>query len=257
MSVSSSVYETAAADWATGPEPVYTVLARRLLAAAPASLRGWRCLDVGAGTGACSRLLSERGAMTVEADLSEAMLRWKRKDRPPAVVADTCRLPFRDAVIDLAVAGFVLNHLSPVEPALAELARLLRRDGRLLASTWPHGTDPVKDTAEGVLRAHGWTPPPWHTAMRANTATTGDPQHMEMACAAAGLHAAVRIVSVDDGLPLEAILRWRSRLPQTAGWLASLDSTQRGRVREDLAAALSGVVQPRLRMLMVDARRMA
>lgn len=93
------VYGTAA-EWAAGPEAVYTVLARRLVDEVPAVLRGTLCLDVGAGTGVLSHMLVERGGTAVEIDLSLAMLRWRRSWRPPAIVADVRRLPMRGASID-------------------------------------------------------------------------------------------------------------------------------------------------------------
>ena len=53
------------------------------------------------------------------------------------------------------MAGFVLNHLPPA-PALAELARVVRPGGVVLASTWAGGPpDPVKSAIDGVLAPLG------------------------------------------------------------------------------------------------------
>lgn len=215
------VYGTAA-EWAAGPEAVYTVLARRLVDEVPAVLRGTLCLDVGAGTGVLSHMLVERGGTAVEIDLSLAMLRWRRSWRPPAIVADVRRLPMRGASIDLVVAGFVLNHLAPVEPGLRELARVLRPGGRLLASTWPAVPSPAKEVGEKVLREHGWLPSPWYADMRARASDTGDPLAMSSACASVGLQGHASIVPVELPVTVEQLTGWRAGLPHTAGWLGSL-----------------------------------
>ena len=47
-------YEAAAPAWADGPGPLYTRLARVLVAAAPVPLAGAVVLDLGAGTGAAA-----------------------------------------------------------------------------------------------------------------------------------------------------------------------------------------------------------
>jgi SAM-dependent methyltransferase len=70
------------------------------------------------------------------------------------VAADVLDLPFKDGAFDVALAGFLINHMPP-GPALAELARVVGPGGVVLASTWAtDGPDPVKaaiDTSHGVL----------------------------------------------------------------------------------------------------------
>ena len=50
-----AAYESAAAGWADGPELVYALLARTLVASATVTLAARRVLDLGAGTGAAGR----------------------------------------------------------------------------------------------------------------------------------------------------------------------------------------------------------
>lgn len=258
MTLGATGVYAAAADWATGPEPVYTVLGRRLLEELPAVLRGKMCLDVGSGTGVVSRLLTARGATTIELDLSAAMLAWQRSRRPPAVVGDVGRMPIRDDSVDVVLAGFVLNHLAPVDPGLREVARVLRRGGRLFASTWPASPDPVKVIGEQVLREHGWSPPAWHTGMRAEAGRTGDPHLMTSACEAAGLQGMAKIVEVDLALSAQQLAGWRVGLPHTVGWLDSLDGTARSRILVHLRETFAAYgCSTRVSMLMIDVRRAA
>ena len=50
----------------------------------------------------------------------------------PAAVGDLLRLPVRSAAVDVATAGFVLNHLDRPAAGLRELARVTRPGGRLV-----------------------------------------------------------------------------------------------------------------------------
>jgi SAM-dependent methyltransferase len=52
-----------------------------------------------------------------------------------AHVADVQALPFPDGEFDCAVANWMLYHVPDVDRALAELARVLRGRGRLVAAT--------------------------------------------------------------------------------------------------------------------------
>ena len=123
--VNQDHYRGAAMGWAQGATLVYAPIAALLIARTPIPLTGARVLDVGAGTGVCEAPLRAAGTATVmAADLSHDMLAWNRTARPPAVVADVMRLPFPSAVFDVAVASFVLNHLTDPVGGFAELARV-------------------------------------------------------------------------------------------------------------------------------------
>ena len=51
------------------------------------------------------------------------------------MIGDVVSLPFGDESFDCAVAAWMLYHASDLDQALAELRRILRRDGRLVAAT--------------------------------------------------------------------------------------------------------------------------
>jgi SAM-dependent methyltransferase len=89
-----------------------------------------RALDIG-GRGVVAPILRERGIETVSCDLSPAMAAL---NGGPAVTADEEFLPFAPASFDLIVASLSLHWVNDLPGALAQIRRILRPDGLLLAS---------------------------------------------------------------------------------------------------------------------------
>lgn len=127
-----------------------------------------RILDVGAGSGAVTADLAELGTGTVVAvDVDAAMAGRTRSAVPDAEVlrGDGRRLPFADGSFDAAVCNLVL--LWTPEPAalVAEMARVVRPGGTVLASMEPdyggkvhYPENPLIDLVfqgEGVRRRGG------------------------------------------------------------------------------------------------------
>ncbi|HEV2362457.1 MAG TPA: class I SAM-dependent methyltransferase [Acidimicrobiales bacterium] len=155
-------YAGAARRWAEGASIVYAPIARQLVATSPHPLAGRRVLDVGAGTGIAGAVLSEVGARPVASDLSHDMLAWRAYDRPPAVVADVTALSFAARSFDDTVAAFVLNHL--VEPAsgIAEICRVTRPGGAVLACVYANASrSEVREAIDQAAQRDGWTIPDW------------------------------------------------------------------------------------------------
>jgi len=124
--------EAAPEAWGTGRTPE-----RRVRALGHRSLAGATVVDLGCGGGHWARALAARGARVAALDLSFAQLRHaRRQGRPggpgPALVhADGERLPLADRSVDVVLSDHgALGFVDP-EPALAELARVLRPGGRL------------------------------------------------------------------------------------------------------------------------------
>jgi SAM-dependent methyltransferase len=93
-----------------------------------------RILDVGCGTGEqAARAASVLGAAVVGLDQSERMVELTRARGIEAVVGDVQDLPFADGSFDAVTASWMLYHLPDLDRGLAEIARVLRPGGRLVA----------------------------------------------------------------------------------------------------------------------------
>lgn len=93
-------------------------------------LRGWKVIDVGAGTGRFSIPLLNRGAEVTACDASHHMLDVLREktDHPnlQIVVVDAHRLEFPDQSFDCAFSFRMLLHVIDWKKALDELCRVSR-----------------------------------------------------------------------------------------------------------------------------------
>jgi ubiquinone/menaquinone biosynthesis C-methylase UbiE len=109
---------------------------RELVFEAIAEARPRRVLEVGGGEGELAeRVLNELGAELVAIDQSERMVEIQRSKGIDAGIGDVQELPFADGEFDAAVAAWVLFHVPDLDRSLAELARVLKPSGRLVAVT--------------------------------------------------------------------------------------------------------------------------
>jgi SAM-dependent methyltransferase len=110
--------------------------AREFVFAAVADAEPQRVLEVGGGEGELAeRIRTELGAEVIGIDQSERMVEIQRAKGIDARVGDVQELPFAAAEFDAAVAAWMLYHVRDVDRALAELKRVLRPRGRLVATT--------------------------------------------------------------------------------------------------------------------------
>jgi SAM-dependent methyltransferase len=123
----------------------------------PAS--GQRLLDVGCGSGGDVRALAHRVAprgRVIGVDISEAMIREARKEDALRCmdyrVADAHALPFSDGSFDAARVERVLQHVEDTDNALAEMVRVVRPGGIVVASEPDWGTLAI-DAADGRATA--------------------------------------------------------------------------------------------------------
>jgi len=109
---------------------------RELALEAVADARPGRVLEVGGGEGELAeRVQNELGADVVGIDQSPRMVEIQRSKGIDARVGDVQELPFGDGEFDVAVAAWMLYHVPVLDRGLAELARVLKPGGRLVAVT--------------------------------------------------------------------------------------------------------------------------
>jgi len=218
-------YATASKRWARGAELVYGPVAAELVAMSPRPLAGRTVLDAGAGTGAVSRALIARQARPIAMDLSFGMLAWNAATRPPSVVADVRALPLAPTSVDDAVAAFVLNHLAHPKEGLAELARVTRPGGAVLAAVFSAASShAARDLIDASAQESGCVVPAWYGELKAITPLLGSAAAMAAAAKSAGLTPlTVRERPVDVGVTEpEQLVSYRLGHPLYAGWLDSL-----------------------------------
>jgi ubiquinone/menaquinone biosynthesis C-methylase UbiE len=108
-------------------------------------------LDLACGPGTFTIALARRVKQVFGLDITPALLELARraaqKQRTPNVTlvcGDAMALPWPDGFIDVAVSGFSFHHMADPFLALRELARVVRRGGRLAVVDLivPEGADP-------------------------------------------------------------------------------------------------------------------
>ena len=136
----------------------------RQVAAALAELlpTGGPLLEVGVGTGLIAAGMAELGRPPLGVDLSVPMLA-RARDRIPGrlAVGDALRLPVRAGSVAGAYLVHVLHLVADVPATLAELRRVLRPGGVLVATAFAGGPVPgdVHAEMERIRRDLGGRPP--------------------------------------------------------------------------------------------------
>ncbi len=113
-------------------------VADQLLALLPPQFAGAHVLDLGCGTGYCTRQLRALlpASMVLALDLAEPML--QRARAIPSVLplcADAQQLPLQTASIDLLLSSLTIQWCDDLNALFAELQRVLRNDGVAQLST--------------------------------------------------------------------------------------------------------------------------
>ena len=108
-----------------------------------------RVLEIGVGTG---RIAVSLDVPVIGLDLSRPMMEVLRAKSAtiPLVEGDATRLPFPDGSFDAAYAAHVLHLIPTWEDALAELVRVVRPGGRILAIRSSGATDLEREMNDAV-----------------------------------------------------------------------------------------------------------
>jgi SAM-dependent methyltransferase len=143
-------YEAFWQDAPRDPEP-WAWERRRALLLADAR-PGERVLDLGCGAGRFLAALQRSGAEPVGVELAEAAAERARANTGADVrlVEPDGSLPVGHGEIDLVWCSEVLEHIPDVAYTLAEVRRVLRPEGRLLATVPFHGR--IQAAAIGLTR---------------------------------------------------------------------------------------------------------
>jgi len=234
--------------WAQGAELVYGPIAAELVAMSPHFLMGRTVLDAGAGTGAVSSALNARRARALATDLSPGMLAWNAATRPPSAVADIRALPLADGSVDDTVAAFVLNHLTDPVSGLAELGRVTRPGGAVLAAVFSNDSrSEARDRVDAVARAAGWQVPGWYTELKTTAVPIlGSRAGMASAAREAGLarvHVEERPVDVGVTEPGQ-LVRYRLGHPIFNGWLDTIGTARAAALAAAAEQAVRGDMRP-------------
>jgi SAM-dependent methyltransferase len=120
----------------------YSVLLAPSFADLGRARSGQRVIDVGAGSGALTAELYERGVDVVAVEPAGLFVDALRTRLPEVtVVAGAAEeLPFADAEFDASLAQLVVHFMDDPSAGIAEMRRVTRVDGVVAACVWDHGT---------------------------------------------------------------------------------------------------------------------
>lgn len=112
----------------------FPTLRRWLVAQIP---QGKRILSIGCGTGELEKMLEPQARLIVSTDLLLEMVRGARRRKVQNLVqADSHVLPFASGAFDTVILPETLGYIDP-EITFREVARVLKKGGRLLVTTYP------------------------------------------------------------------------------------------------------------------------
>ena len=99
-------------------------------------------LELAAGTGEAARRLAAKAQYWEATDASPQMIAIaadkNTSDQVRFAVANMFRLPYADEKFDVVIVANALHIISEPEKALAEIRRVLKKDGLLIAPTFTH-----------------------------------------------------------------------------------------------------------------------
>jgi ubiquinone/menaquinone biosynthesis C-methylase UbiE len=126
---------------------------------------GREVLEVGCGTGLVLQRIAAFAKTATGVDLSPGMLEHARKRGLEVREGSATSLPFPDGAFDVTCSFKVLPHVRDIERALAEMARVTRAGGHVIAEFYNPWSvrgavkrfGPSRSVAEGAHEGHVFT----------------------------------------------------------------------------------------------------
>ena len=259
MSDASAAYEGMARAWADGPSRVYDRLAEAVVGAYPDDVAEQHVVDLGAGTGAVSRVVLRLGGRVTAVDAADDMVEHMRANGLDAVPGDLLALPFEAATFDGAIAAFAISHVADPVHALAEASRVVRDGGAVVVGVFaaaPANTS--KDVVDAVAERYGYVRPDWYLRLKRELEPMTNTAEKLRECAnRAGLaEISISEVVVETGVVAAPdIVTSRIGMAHLAPFVAALDDVTRAAFVAESVAAVAVDPQPlRPRVLLLSGR---
>ena len=139
-------------------------------------------LELATGTGLIAKHIVNAAAHIEATDASAEMIAEAKRDNRSAKlhfsVQDMFRLPYADKSFDVVIVSNALHLVPQPEKALAEIRRVLKDDGVLIAPTFTHGGNSFSGNAKAFFMKlagfplHGkWTSEEYLSFLRQNSWT--------------------------------------------------------------------------------------
>lgn len=89
-------------------------------------------LDLGCGNGLINSCLFGRTEIGIDLDYKVAVSAKNNNVYNHVIVADACKLPFKDGTVGLVFSNCVLEHIKDIDVAFREIKRVLKHNGAFL-----------------------------------------------------------------------------------------------------------------------------
>jgi len=240
--VIAEVYGRGAESYAAVLDPTLRPLIERRIDRADLA-PGRSVLDLATGTGAVARAAAACGATVVGADIARPMVALARRLSGKSidfVAADAAALPLTAASFDVVTLGLSLSHLVDRPASLAEVVRVLRPGGRLVASSWAGGkANPAFSAILDVLRRHASGPVhPFAELLDESTWSNTESGRAVLHDAGfAPVHVTTDTMSAKYASPDDAVA-WAFAWPSYGNTVRDLDEATRASVYREAVATL-------------------
>lgn len=100
------------------------------------NVKNKRILDLGCGAGIYAKILAKKGAKVKGIDISEEQIKIAKRENPKIEfrAGNAEKLPYKNKEFDIVLTALVLEHLKEWDKILAEIRRVLKKNGMFVFS---------------------------------------------------------------------------------------------------------------------------